>query len=464
MTATHHTDYQSFLHAKTQLGTGSGFEPIEIPEFLYPFQRHLLEWAIRRGRSAIFADCGLGKTPIQLAWADNVVRQTKKSVLILTPLAVSGQTVREAQKFGIDACQSRNGDFEEYIVVTNYEKLKHFHPIDFAGVVCDESSILKNFDGKTKAAITEFMRTIPYRLLCTATAAPNDYVELGTSAESLGEMGYQDMITRFFKQSTSKDHLGWGRTKYRMRGHAEQDFWRWICSWARACRKPSDLGFDDEAFILPDLLTREHVITARTRKPGFLFDMAAETLQDQREERRRTIDERCEQVTALVAHSDPAIVWCHLNDEGDLAEKLIPDSIQVSGSDSDEEKEAAFLAFESGQKRVMVTKPTIAGFGLNWQHCAHQTFFPSHSFEQWYQAIRRSYRFGQTRDVMVDIITSEGEVGVMANLQKKAEAADAMFSHLVELMNDQLQIKRSNPFTKQAEMPDWLFTTESSSL
>lgn len=449
-------DYGVFLKSKTQCGAESGFEPIEIPDFLFPHQRYLAEWSIRRGRSAIFADCGMGKTPILLTWADNVVRYSGKPVLVLTPLAVSGQMLREAGKFGFDAEVSRDGRHGGEIVITNYERLRHFDPGRFAGVVCDESSILKNFNGKTRAAVTEFMRTIPYRLLCTATAAPNDYVELGTSAEAIGEMGYQDMITRFFRQETSKDHLGWGRTKYRMKPHAERDFWRWICSWARACRSPSDLGFDDGQFVLPGLVTREHTVVARTRRPGTLFEMAAETLQEQREERRRTLIERCEKVAELTSHGLSAVAWCHLNDEADLCERLISGAIQVSGSDSDEAKEEAFLAFESGEARVMVTKPEIAGFGLNWQHCWRQTFFPSHSFEQFYQAMRRSLRFGQRHTVEVDIVTSEGEAGVLANLNRKAAAAEEMFSRLVDLMNDQMSIDRNNPYREQEEIPGWL--------
>ena len=452
-------DYGKFLNGKQDLGDACGFPPLEIPEFLFPFQRSLVEWAIRKGRAAIFADCGLGKTPMQLVWADNVVRHTGNPVLILTPLAVAGQTVREADKFGLMAAQSRDGSMTAPIVVTNYEKLKHFSPSDFSGVVCDESSILKNFDGATKAAVTEFMRTIPYRLLCTATAAPNDYIELGTSAEALGEMGFQDMITRWFKQETTKDHLGWGRTKYRMRAHGEHDFWRWVCSWARACRKPSDLGFDDEQFVLPELITREHVVEAKTSRPGFLFDLPAVTLQDQREERRRTLDERCERVVELIDHDQPALVWCHLNDEGNRLEKMIRGSIQVSGKDSDESKEEKLLAFTSGKTRVMISKPVVFGFGLNLQHCAHETFFPSHSFEQYYQSVRRCWRFGQTRPVEIDMVTSEGEMGVMANLQRKADQADEMFSRLVELMNAELRIKRENPYTNQERLPSWLSKT-----
>lgn len=454
--------YQEFLDRKSQIGTQSGFEPIWIPDFLFDFQRSLVEWSIRKGRSAKFADCGLGKTPMLLVWAENVVRYTNKPVLVLNPLGVVAQTVREAAKFGIDCVRSHDGKFPSgaRIVVTNYDRIHYFNPNDLAGAVCDESGCIKDFKAQRTAEITEFLRTLQYRCLCTATAAPNDYVELGTSAEALGEMGFQDMITKFFKKLTNKDHLGWGRTKYELKGHAHRDFWRWVCSWARAVRKPSDLGFDDGKFILPPLTTEEHVISARNMRDGFLFDVPAITLEEQREERRRTMPERCEKVAAIVNGSkDQFIVWCHLNDEGDMIEKLIPDAVQVSGSDSDEFKEETFLAFANGEIRVLDTKPVLAGWGLNFQNCHRQTFFPSHSFEQYYQAVRRCWRFGQEHPVHVDLITSEGERGVMKNLQRKADAADLMFANLVELMNDYLKIRRSNPFTAKSTLPDWLGTS-----
>jgi hypothetical protein len=457
------SDYRRFIHDKTQVPGGDGFEPIWMPDWLKPFQSHLTEWSIRRGRSAIFADCGMGKTPMQLVWSENVIRHTNKPVLLLAPIAVGQQTKREGEKFGIDCVRSPDGKFTgpPRVVITNYERLKHFNPDDFGGVACDESGILKNFDGKTRDEVIEFTRTVRYRLLCTATAAPNDYVELGNSSEALGELGFQDMVTKFFKKETSKDHLGWGRTQYRMRGHAERDFWRWVCSWSRAVRKPSDLGFSDDGYELPPLTTSEHTVTATIPRPGRLFDTPAETLEEQREERRRTLQERCERVAELVSGTGkPTAVWCHLNDEGDRLGKLIPGAVQVSGSDSDERKEDVFTAFSSGQIRVIVTKPTIAGFGLNWQHCSHQTFFPSHSFEQYYQAVRRSWRFGQENPVHIDIVTSEGEAGVLANLNRKARAAEEMFSKMIDLMNDTLQLKKTNPFTIKEKVPKWLSSSK----
>ena len=332
-------------------------------------------------------------TPMQLVWAENVVRKTNKAVLVLTPLAVGPQTVCEGVKFGIETTRSRDGKHSGGIVITNYEKLHHFNPADFAGVVCDESSILKHFSGATQSAVTRFMLKIPYRLLCTATAAPNDYIELGTSSQALGELGYSDMLARFFKQTDNKPHRmqeikEWraerGREldgnhfgklsfrvhqsigQWRLKGHAVEPFWRWVASWARAVRTPSDLGFDDGPFQLPELIEREHIVHPTCPPDGMLFTFPALGLREERDERRRTLDERCGLVANLVNHERPAIVWCHLNIEGDRLERAIPGSVQVSGSMSDEAKEKAYLDFRSGAIRVLITKPKLGAWGLNW--------------------------------------------------------------------------------------------------
>lgn len=456
------SEYDYFLEQRRQLGTYDGFTANSLPDYLYPFQRDLVEWAVKKGRAALFADTGLGKTPMQLTWADNVVRHTGKPVLVLTPLAVSHQTIREADKFGVDAERSEDGSAPgARVYVTNYERLHHFDPADFAGLVCDESSILKNFDGALRQRITQFMRKLPYRLLATATASPNDFIELGTSSEALGYLGYIDMVNRFFvndKNNTSFNRYHGKATQWRFKGHAEEIFWRWVVSWSRAIRRPSDLGHDDNGFNLPPMYEREHIVRATTPRGGELFDIPAYTLQEQREERRLTLTERCEMAASLLDHSGHGVAWVGLNDEGDLIEQLIPDAKQVKGSQSDEEKEEILKAFSDGQIRVLVTKPKITGFGLNWQHAAHMTFFPSHSFEQYYQGVRRCWRFGQTKPVTVDIVTSEGERGVMANLQRKAEAADRMFSELVRLMQKELEIKPKDIFTKNMEVPQWLQT------
>lgn len=455
--------YRKFIESKAQLSESSGFKPRFIPEFLFDFQKHLVEWMIEKGRSALFADCGLGKTAMHLVWSQNVVEEANKPVLILTPLAVSAQTCREAEKFGIEAVQSKTGIVRgAKIIVTNYERLHYFNPEDFAGCVCDESSILKNFKGAIKTSITEFMRRMRYRQLSTATAAPNDYVELGTSSEALGYLGYMDMLGMFFKTDTNTLHPTHARydafagSKFRFKRHAERDFWRWLCSWARAVRKPSDIGFDNANFELPPLITNTHIVGASRPLDGYLFAMPAVGLAEQRKERSHTGKERCEKAAEIAAAHDCAVSWCQLNSEADLLEKLIPDSVQVSGKDSDDAKEEKFEAFQTGKVKRLITKPSIGAFGLNWQHCHALTFFPSHSFEQYYQAVRRCWRFGQKNPVTVEIVTTEGERDVMRNLQRKSDAAEAMFESLVAEMNSELNIKRDVEFAASAQIPTWM--------
>ena len=456
-------EYNIFLENKAQFSADTGFDPVFMPDYLFDFQKFLVEWSVRKGRDAIFADCGLGKTPMQLVWAENIIRKENKPVLIVTPLGVSHQTIREGEKFGIECAHSRDGKVTGKIVVTNYEKLHLFNPNDFIGVVCDESSILKNFDGKRKAIITEFLRTRPYRLLCTATAAPNDYTELGTSSEALGYMGFIDMLNRFFKNDQSTTDYkkrfargSWEAPKWRFKRHAENHFWRWLCSWSRSLRYPSDMGFDDDKFILPPLKIEETTVSCDRPFEGKFFVMPAQNLREQRKERRITIEARCEEAAKKVKGTFPAVIWCHLNAEADLLEKIIPDALQVSGSHSDEKKEERFLAFQDGQLRCLITKPRIGGFGLNWQHCSNMVIFPSHSFEQYYQSIRRCWRFGQEKSVKVDIITTEGEVKVLRNLQRKEKEASNMYTKLVGMANEALSISTDKEFNLEEEVPIWL--------
>lgn len=455
-------NYDDFLFKKTHYGEESGFNPVFMPDFLFGFQQKLTEWAIKKGRSALFEDCGLGKTLQYLVWARNVSEYTGKRVLILTPLAVSEQTVNEGKKFGIECELSRDGRHNHNIVVTNYERIHYFKQNDFVGVVCDESSILKNFDGKRKSEITEFMRHLPYRLLCTATAAPNDYIELGTSSEALGYMGYMDMLNKFFKndRNTSDTKRHWancgGAQGWRFKKHAEEHFWRWMTSWSRAIRKPSDIGFDDDDFVMPELIEFQHEIKNTRPYPGMLFAQEAVGLKEQREEMRSTLKERCEKVAELVDVNKPCVIWCQLNDEGEYLNKIIPESVEVAGKHSDEAKEERLQAFSRGEINTLITKPKIAGFGLNWQHCGNTTFFPSHSYEQYYQAIRRFLRFGRKDKVRVDIVTTPGTKSVLANIQRKAIAADRMFEQLVKHMNNSLSIDMNYNHTKKMEVPNWL--------
>jgi hypothetical protein len=451
--------YDDFIRSKAQEGSEHGFKPRFIPSGLKGFQAAMVEWAVRKGRAAMFEDCGMGKTYQSLVWAQNVAEHTNKPVLILSPLAVAQQTVREGEKFGIDVRRSHGGKVSGDIVVTNYQRLHEFDCGMFGGVVCDESSILKNFDGAFKAEITEFMRKVPYRLLCTATAAPNDYIELGTSSEALGYLGFMDMLNRFFKNDLNNSAIrrNYGEApKWRFKGHAELPFWRWVCSWARAMRKPSDLGFDDHEYVLPPLIEQEHLVSSQFRPDGMLFESPAFTLPEQRQEQRATIKERCEMVARLVDHDKPALVWCHLDEEGDTLEKMIPGSVQISGKNKDEVKEERFLAFSDEQIRVLITKPKIGALGLNFQHCAHITYFPSHSYESYYQAVRRCWRFGQKNEVVVDVIHTEGQRKVLENLNRKAVAAQTMFANLVAEMNNAIGVERINDHTKKIEVPSWL--------
>lgn len=470
--------YSEFLQRKQQYGQDSGFAPTFLPDYLFDFQKALVEWALRRGRSALFEDCGMGKTIQELVWAQNVVEKYNRPVLIVTPLAVSYQTVNEGEKFGIECRRSGDGVVKSKITTTNYERLHYFNPDDFIGVVCDESGILKHFGGVTQKYVTRFLSKIPYRLLGTATPAPNDYPELGTSSEALGALIYSDMLSRFFVQDDGKrcrmnefklarqirrgQHFA--RLAYRvsqqmsgwhLKAHAEVPFWRWVCSWARACRMPSDLGFPDDGFMLPPLIERNHIITPRNAPDGMLFTVPAFGLKEERDERRRTLEERCGLVSDLVNHKEPALVWCDLNIEGDMLEKMISDAVQVKGADSDDFKEEALLAFAAGKIRALISKAKIAGFGMNFQHCAHVVTFASHSYERYYQSVRRCWRFGQKREVVVDIISTKGEEHVRDNMLRKSEAAAKMFENLVAYMNEATRVDRAE-YQQSVEVPRWL--------
>ena len=475
--------YAEFLDRKRHEGAMHGFEPTFLPATLFDFQRELVTWAVRKGRAAIFADCGLGKSLMQLAWAKNVADHTGKPVLILTPLAVAAQTVREGEKFGIECHRSPDGSIAGQIVVTNYERLHLFQPTDFGAVVCDESSILKSFSGATRKAITRFMTKMPYRLLCTATAAPNDYTELGTSSEALGDLSYSEMLRRFFRQLDDKGQKREEKLQaiaeatvkadpnyykklafrvsqtigqWRLKHHAHDHFWRWVASWAKACRMPSDLGFDNGKFLLPPLTERDHIIRANTPPAGMLFTLPAFGLAEEREERSRTIHERCEFAASLVDHDEPAVVWCHTNAEADMLEDIIPDAQQVAGRTPDARKIELYEAFASGDLRVLVIKPKIGAWGLNWQHCAHVVTFASHSYEQYYQSVRRCWRFGQKRPVQLDVIATEGESRVLENMRAKADKASQMFEMLIKHMNNATQIQKVNEYTNEMRVPQWL--------
>jgi len=449
--------YREFLAKKIQVGIDAGFKPLWIPDFLFGFQQLLVEWAIRKGRGAIFADCGLGKTPISLVWAENVARKTNRPVLILTPLAVAQQFVREGRKFGIEVKLARDGKVRNGINVVNYQRLHYFNPGDFAGLVCDESGVLKHYDSRTRANVVRFASAIPYRLLGTATPAPNDYMELGNSSEVLGVMRHAQMLAMFFVNDSDTVQ------QWRLRGHAQRQFWRWLAGWARAVRKPSDLGFEDGPFILPELTVEQHLVQSG-RKPEGLFVLPAVTWREQRQERNSTIRSRCEKVAELAPQDRPFIAWCHLNAEGDLLEKLIPDAVQVKGADSDDRKESVLSDFAEGNLRVLVTKPKIGGFGLNFQHCSDLSYFPSYSFEQWYQVVRRCWRFGQQRQVSVSVVATEAESRVSDAMWRKERQSIRLYDSIIREMGE-FQTVEKMPVDDTAsvgsvKLPVWLGSKE----
>lgn len=449
--------YVEFLNSKTHLPGEYGFSPTFMPDFLFGFQQHLVEYAVRKGRAAIFADCGLGKTAMSLAWCRNIVEKENGKTLIVTPIAVGHQFVLEGEKFGMPCAISRDGKPAGEITVTNYERLHKFDPDDYVGVVCDESSILKNYKGKTKSTVTEFLKKKKYRLLCTATPAPNDPIELGTTSEALGYMGAMDMLGHFFKNNEKSLHPAFIGSKWTFKPHAEKAFWKWVASWARAVRKPSDLGFGDGNFQLPEMEVNQVVVNRAEPLPGMLFSVPAVGRTEELKERRVTIRDRCEKVAELVEGYDLSVIWGDLNAETDLLAKMIPDSVNIKGGKNDiDEREEKFVAFSKGEIRRLITKPKIGAFGLNWQHCRHMTFFPGHSYEQFYQGTRRIWRFGQKRPVVVDVVMSEAQERTFENLSRKSRAADKMFDSLLNNMNQAVKIDNSINFETKTQIPSWL--------
>ena len=461
-------DYQDFIRQKSQSNLYYGFDPIEIPDFLFDFQKDLVTWALQKGRSAIFAACGLGKTAMQLVWADNIARKTNKPVLILAPLAVSYQTQREAEKFGIDCKVSRNGKIHNHITVTNYEKLHLFDITEIPGIVCDESSCIKDQNSQRRDLIIDYMKRVPYRLLCSATPSPNSYTELGNSSEALGGLGYIEMLTRYFTKNTDKNKRAshkdtnyqkgmigiWEGKDWRFRGHSEMPFWEWVATWAKAIRKPSDMKYSDDGFLLPPIIEKRHIIKSSNIEEGMLFALPAIGLNAQRRESKRTISDRAEYTSDLINRSDKQFTaWCHLNDEGDALEELIEDSVQVSGKDSDDLKEKKLLAFINEDIKVLITKPKIGAWGLNMQNCHNTAYYPSHSFEFFHQAMHRHQRYGQKNQVNLHLIMTDAHQEVMDNLSRKAIAADRMFDRLCRAING---IEFDNYGNLKTEVPSWL--------
>jgi DNA modification methylase len=419
--------YDEFIDAKTKVAQASGFEPFEIKAPLFDWQKSIVRWAIRQGRAALFEDCGLGKTAQQLEWARQVAQFTNMPVLILTPLAVANQTAEEGKKFGITATVLQDGIEVQAgpgIWITNYEKLEHFNPAEFAGVVLDESSILKAFTGKTRIALTEAFSRTPYRLCCTATPSPNDYTEFGQHAEFLGICSPAQMLATFFINDT------FNTGDWRLKGHAEGEFWKWLASWAACVSRPSDIGFSDEGYILPPLnmIVEMVAVDQRDHSGEELFRHATLSATTMHEEMRLTSEARAKRVASLVNNSsEPWIVWCNTNDEADKLKALMPDALEVRGSETPKAKEQKIAAFTNGRARVIISKPSICGMGLNWQHCRNVAFVGlSYSFEDFYQALRRSYRFGQTKPVNAHIVQAETEGAITQAINRKIHQHQTM--------------------------------------
>jgi len=428
-------DYATFLSSKHIENPRTGLDEVpDLNEALFDWQADIVRWALRRGRAAIFADCGLGKTLMQLEWA----RHVPGRVLLLAPLAVAQQTVSEGAKFGIDVSYQRRPNAGPKIVATNYELLDHFDPDEYDGVVLDESSILKSYTGKIRNRIIEAFGQSRFRLACTATPAPNDHMELGNHSEFLGVMSRVEMLATFFC------HDGGSTQNWRIKGHAASDFWRWVSSWAVNMRMPSDLGYHDNGFILPDLRYVQHDVAHPEGTEGMLWAEAARSLQERIRARAATVDERVAVAADLVNQSDePWVIWCNLNRESSALAAAIPGAVEVRGSDSVDVKESRIMAFSRGETRVLVTKPSICGFGMNWQHCARVAFVGlSDSWEQYYQAVRRCWRFGQKNDVEVHVVVSELEGNVVENIKRKERDADTMsremVTHMKEFTSDEI--------------------------
>ena len=435
------SDYAEFLKTKKHSTGNFGFEPVWMPESAFDFQEHIITKAIRKGRIGMFADTGLGKTLMQVAIAENIIRKKNKRVLILTPLAVAFQFIDEATRIGVDdIAHSKAGEITKKITVCNYERLHLLNPDDFGCVMLDESSILKNFAGKTRDQIVAFIKRVPYRFLSTATPSPNDFIELGNSSEALGYMGYMDMLTKFFKSnqnSVDSNNRNIGE-KFYLKPHAERDFFAWVNQWSVMVKKPSDLGFKDEGYDLPALHVNRHMVnnskTWCMDGQDSLFAMPAATMTEVREEQKLTVTERCERAVQLAA-GKTSVYWCNLNDESELLSNLDSDAVEIIGGMSIDKKEEILVAFARGEIKRLITKAKMTSMGLNWQHCKHTVFFPTWSYEQYYQAIRRFWRFGQKSEVTCDMVISEGQERVLEALEQKTQKAIELYGNLVAAAN-----------------------------
>lgn len=455
-------NYTEFLENKKHLIGDFGFEPNYYPECAFDFQKHIIEKAVKKGRIAVFADTGLGKTLIQLSIAQNVVNHTNKRVLILTPLAVGFQFVKEAKSLNItdDIEQTKDGKYTKKIVVCNYERLQYLDPNDFVCVILDESSILKNFDGKIKNQINTFIKRVKYRFLSTATPSPNDFIELGTSSEALGYMGYMDMLTKFFKNnqnSVDSNNRNIGE-KFYLKPHAERDFFSWVNQWSIMVKKPSDLGFNDDRYILPELIINKHIVENQSlidiSGQVQMFTPIAKSMTEVRHEQKQTEEKRCLKAVSLTK-GKTSVYWCNTNNESSIIKELDPDAVEILGSMSVDKKEDILINFAEGNIDRIITKAKMTGMGLNWQHCNHSVFFPTWSYEQYYQAIRRFWRFGQKNNVTIDVVISDGQTRVIEALEQKTEKAKQLYENLVKNVNREF-INHKKEFNQTVEKPKFL--------
>lgn len=454
-------EYTEFLKTKQHTTTDYGIKPVWMPDIAFDFQRHVIEKGVKKGRIAYFLDTGLGKTIIQISTAYNYVLATNKKVLILTPLAVAFQFIDEANKIGVDDIEySKYGKHTKKIVICNYERLHLFDPSDFGCIILDESSILKNFDGKIKTQVTAFMKKIPYRYLSTATPSPNDFIELGTSSEALGYMGYMDMLGKFFKtnqNSVDSNNRNIGE-KFYLKPHAETDFFSWVNTWSIMVKMPSDIGYSNDRYNLPDLIQNIHEVKNQSlidvNGQVQLLTPIAKSMTEVKHEQRQTIEKRCETAVQL-AKGKTSVYWCNFNDESSLLKELDSDAVEIIGSQSIEKKEEILVAFSKGEIKRLITKAKMTGMGLNWQHCNHTVFFPTWSYEQYYQSIRRFWRFGQKNDVTVDLVISDGQKRVLDALQEKMKKAIKLYENLTKSVNQNFE-HQTKQFNQSINKPKFL--------
>lgn len=457
--------YEEFLKQKEYHIEPTGFEAKDLNKNLFDYQEAIVKWALRIGKAALFEDTGLGKTIQQLSWADAVAKHTNGYVLILAPLAVSKQTANEAKKFGIK-CKfvECHDDLEKGINITNYEKIHKFDTDIFDGIVLDESSILKSYAGKTTKDLQERFIYTPYKLCCTATPSPNDYTEIGTTAEFLGIMPRNEMLSTFFindciKKKGKSDRIGW-----RLKRHAEKEFFKWMATWSMMIKSPADLGFDGSKFVLPKLTIKACIVKSDPGEES-LFVEYAETLSERREARKESLYKRVEIAKKIAQKTDKCLIWCDFNNESEALHKAIKGSVEVKGSDKPEHKEKAMMGFSNDEVKYLVSKPSICGFGMNWQNCHEMIFCGlSDSYEQFYQAIRRCYRFGQKCEVKVHVIISEKEMNVLKNIKRKQEDHERMSEEMVRIMSDIAKVELFGQLRKKTDyipeiamkIPEWM--------